>query len=66
PGGVEIALLFPILAVPFTIAMIWRSILLIDERKTRLRSRLFYWISTLVFVLVIFQFHFWNLLGWNY
>ncbi|HSV88872.1 MAG TPA: serine hydrolase domain-containing protein [Bacteroidales bacterium] len=66
PGGVEIALLFPILAVPFTIAMIWRSILLIDERKTRIRSRLFYWISTLVFVLVIFQFHFWNLLGWNY
>jgi len=66
PRGVEIALFFPILAIPFTIAMIWRSILLIDERKTRIRSRLFYWISTAVFILVIFQFHFWNLLGWRY
>ncbi|HSV76889.1 MAG TPA: serine hydrolase domain-containing protein [Bacteroidales bacterium] len=66
PRGVEIALFFPILAIPFTIAMIWRSILLIDHRKTRIRSRMFYWISTVVFILVIFQLHFWNLLGWNY
>lgn len=64
--GIKIALFFPVLAIPFTLMMIWQSILLIDERSTRIRSRLFYWFSTLVFTAVIWQFHFWNLLGWRY
>jgi CubicO group peptidase (beta-lactamase class C family) len=64
--GIKIALFFPILAIPFTLLMIWQSIALIDERSTRIRSRLFYWLSTLVFIAVIWQFHFWNLLGWRY
>jgi CubicO group peptidase (beta-lactamase class C family) len=64
--GIKIGLFFPILAIPFTLLMIWQSIGLIDERNTRFRSRLFYWLSTLVFVAVIWQFHFWNLLGWRY
>ena len=64
--GIKIGLFFPIMAIPFTLLMIWQSIVLIDERGTRLRSRLFYWLSTLVFIAVIWQFHFWNLLGWRY
>jgi len=64
--GIRVALFFPILAIPFTIMMMWQSITLLDERNTRFRSRLFYWLSTLVFMAVIWQFHFWNLLGWKY
>ena len=64
--GIKVGLFFPILAIPFTLLMIWQSIVLIDERNTRFRSRLFYWLSTLVFVAVIWQFHFWNILGWRY
>ncbi|MBW6497251.1 MAG: beta-lactamase family protein [Bacteroidales bacterium] len=64
--GIKTALFFPLLAIPFTILMIWQSITLLDEHNTRFRSRLFYWLSTLVFMAVIWQFHFWNLLGWRY
>lgn len=64
--GIKIALFFPFLAIPFTLMMIWQSIALIDESNTRIRSRFFYWFSTLVFIAVIWQFHFWNLLGWRY
>ena len=63
---IKIGLVFPLLAIPFTVMMIWQSISLLDEPKTRLRSRLFYWLSTLIFIAVIWQFYFWNLLGWKY
>jgi CubicO group peptidase (beta-lactamase class C family) len=66
PRMLNTALFFPILAIPFTLLMVWQSITLIDNKNTRLRSRLFYWLSTLVFLTVIWQFYFWNLLGWNY
>lgn len=64
--GIKAALFFPILAIPFTFLMIWQSIVLLDEHNTRFRSRMFYWLSTLVFMAVIWLFHFWNLLGWRY
>ncbi len=64
--GIRVALFFPLLAIPFTIMMLWQSITLLDERNTRFRSRLFYWISTIVFLAAIWLFHFWNLLGWRY
>ncbi|MEE4176335.1 MAG: serine hydrolase domain-containing protein [Bacteroides sp.] len=64
--GIKIALFFPLLAIPFTLLMVWQSISLLDERKTRFRSRLFYWLSTIIFLAVIWQFSFWNLLGWNF
>lgn len=64
--GIKIGLVFPLLAIPFTLMMIWQSIKLLDERNTRIRSRLFYWFSTLVFIAAIWLFYFWNLLGWNY
>ena len=66
PRGIEIALAFPLVAIPFIVAMLWQSIRLMDARKTRLRSRLFYWLSTLVFAATIVSLNFWNLLGWNY
>lgn len=64
--GIKTALFFPILAIPFTLLMIWQSIVLIDEHNTRLRSRLFYWFATIAFVAAIWQFYFLNLLGWQY
>lgn len=65
-SGIRIGLFFPLLAIPFTLMMVWQSIRLLDEHQTRFRSRMFYWLSTLVFIAVVLQFAFWNLLGWKF
>ncbi|HAJ98993.1 MAG TPA: hypothetical protein DCM62_03110 [Bacteroidales bacterium] len=66
PRAIEIALVFPIIAIPLILGMLWQSIRMIDAPKTRIRSRIFYWVATLVFAASIVSLHFWNLLGWNY
>lgn len=64
--AIRFGLFFPLLAIVFTLLMVWQSIRLVDENKTRIRSRMFYWFSTLIFIVAIWQFAFWNLLGWNF
>ncbi len=66
PAGVRIALLFPLAAIPFILLMIWNSVLVWKARHIRNSGRLFYTLATLVFMLSIWQLHFWNLLGWRF
>lgn len=65
-SAIKIALFFPILAIPLSLLMLWQSIKLLGMRDVKLFSRLFYWFYTLVFLAAVWQFHFWNLLGWQY
>lgn len=66
PNSLRIALFFPIAAIPFILLMIWNSLLVWKAKQLRKRSRVFYNIATIAFVLSIWQLHFWNLLGWKF
>jgi CubicO group peptidase (beta-lactamase class C family) len=66
PAMVKAALIFPLLAIPFTLGVAWQSISLINAKNIRLCSRLFYWFTLTVFLVAIWLFNFWKLLGWNY
>lgn len=66
PDMVKAALFFPLLAIPFTLGVAWQSISLIQAKHIRLRSRLFYWFILIVFLVAIWLFNFWKLLGWHY
>ncbi len=65
PKAMRIALFFPLAAIPFIILMIWNSLVVWKTPKIRNMSRLFYSFATLLFMLSIWQLHFWNLLGWK-
>lgn len=66
PKMVKTALIFPLLAIPFTLGVAWQSICLIHAKNIRLRSRLFYWFILTVFLVAMWLFNFWKLLGWHY
>ncbi len=66
PSGIRIALFFPIAAIPFTLIMIGSNFYIWKVPRTKNSSRLFYGLATLAFLLSLWQFHFWNLLGWRF
>ncbi len=66
PSGIKFALFFPIAAIPFTLIMIGSNIYIWKVPRTKNSSRLFYGLATLAFLLSIWQFYFWNLLGWRF
>ena len=66
PSGIKFALFFPIAAIPFTLMMIGSNFYIWKVPRTKNISRLFYGVVTLAFLLSLWQFHFWNLLGWRF
>ncbi len=65
PKAMRIALFFPLAAIPFILLMIWNSLVVWKTPNIRAASRLFYSFATLLFIISIWQLHFWNLLGWK-
>ncbi len=66
PTGIRIGLFFPIAAIPFILLMIFNSIYLWRTPSIKKLSRLFYGFATLVFLLCLWQLHFFNMLGWKF
>ncbi|TVR41513.1 MAG: class A beta-lactamase-related serine hydrolase [Bacteroidia bacterium] len=66
PSSIKIGLFFPIAAIPFILIMIWHSIYIWKATNIKNMSRLFYNLSTLVFILTILQLHYFHLLGWRF
>ncbi len=66
PGGIKVALFFPIAAIPFTLIMVGSNFYIWKVPRTKNLSRLFYGMATLAFLLSFWQLHFWNLLGWRF
>lgn len=66
PREIRIALFFPLAAIPFIIMMIATNVYVWKQPQTKNLSRIFYSLTTLVFILTIWQLYFFNMLGWQY
>ncbi len=66
PGGLRLALAFPLVSLPFILLMLRNSIAIWKSKSFRTLSRLFYNLATIAFIISIWQLHFWNLLGWRF
>lgn len=66
PTGIHIALFFPLAAVPFVFIMILGSIYVWIVPQTKYLSRVFYTLATIVFIMAVWQLHFFNMLGWKF
>jgi hypothetical protein len=66
PVALKYLLVLPVFCTLMTITMIPVSIQIWRKQVASLWSRLYYTSATLVFILAIWQLHYWNLLGWIY
>ncbi len=66
PSTMRIALFFPLAAIPMILLMIYSTLFIWKTPKIRIRSKLFYTLATLAYILTIWQLYYWNLLGWQY
>ncbi len=66
PREIRIALFFPLAAIPFIIMMIATNVYVWKQPQTKNLSRIFYSLTTLVFILTIWQLYFFNMLGWQF
>ncbi len=66
PGIIKVGVAFPFIAILFLLGMIWQSLVLWQTRDIRIRSRLFYNLATIAFILALWQINFWNMLGWKF
>ena len=66
PAGIRIGLFFPLAAIPFILLMIINSIYIWKQHQLKNLSRIFYNLSTLAFILAIWQLIFFNMLGWQF
>ena len=66
PPGIRIGLFFPLAAIPFILLMLASNVYIWKQPQTKNLSRLFYSLTTLVFILAFWQLYFFNMLGWQY
>lgn len=66
PTGIKIGLFFPLAALPFILLMIFNSVYVWKQPQVKNLSRIFYNLTTLVYILAIWQLQFFNMLGWQY
>jgi hypothetical protein len=66
PVGMKFLLIIPFVILIISLAMAYLSWEVWFYRGTRLRSRFFYSLITVVNLFALWQIYFWNFLGWNY
>ncbi len=66
PSLIRIGLIFPIIAIPFLLLMIWNSYHIWRMPQVKNLGRLFYNLATVAFVLALWQLYFFNMLGWRF
>jgi CubicO group peptidase (beta-lactamase class C family) len=66
PGGLKVALLFPLLAITTTILMIFACTRLVANSRYLVWSRIFYLLITAVSVVALLQLNTWNFIGFRY
>ncbi len=66
PLEIRVGLFFPLAAIPFIILMMATNVYIWKQPQIKNLSRLFYSLTTLVFILTILQLYYFNMLGWQY
>lgn len=66
PGVLKAALVMPLLMVPLTLLMLLSLIRFVAKSEFKIRSRIYYFLLTLVSFTFLWQLNYWNLLGFYY
>lgn len=66
PTSLKLLLLIPILFSIFSLLMLVHGLKIFEISAISIRTKLFYFMLVLINLSVVFQFYFWNLLGWRY
>jgi CubicO group peptidase (beta-lactamase class C family) len=66
PTTLYVALLFPLLAIPFALAAVYFAVVLWRSRAWRFGARLHYTLATLAALAFLFILNYWNLLGYHF